>query len=395
MIITLTQANFSACSIGTLTTCNVKQSTVIGATVNISKTSVEKAGYTTATEIATISLDTSNYKDHNITVMMGSNDVTGEWYSSSTGKVTIPANTPITSTITISVSATAIQVTPPSGGDEPVTPTMYTFTINPTPSDATVTLTATGYTQSGKSITVPSGTSVSWNVEATGYTSQYGTHTVTKTESKSVTLSATGGMGGTSGESIDLSTLSLNHCSSSKIGSGDKENLSYNTETHEITCNSKGWYKCSYFTQPVTVGMEIEFDCYASSSITGNYFGIWEEGELIDGVSEVQGSFWPAATFGIYASGANTSNSGEPLYMWDTVAKTKIEGSAATDFNSKTIKYVIKETGIEVYNNGEKVQLPRIGNILQSDKRYFFGMHQSCGNKSSICSKMLYMGPIR
>ena len=91
-----------------------------------------------------------------------------------------------------------------SGGTIPVTltavstptqPTTYTFTINPTPSDATVTLTASGYTQSGNSITVPSGTSVAWKVSATGYTEKTGTHTVTKTESKSVALSATGGAG--------------------------------------------------------------------------------------------------------------------------------------------------------------------------------------------------------
>ena len=132
MIITLTQANFSACSIGTLTTCNVKQSTVIGATVNINKPSVERGVHTVATVIATILLDTSNYKDHNITVMMGSADVTNLWYSSSTGTVTIPANTEIKSNITISVSATAIQVsggtgstgsTGSTGGDIPIEPT--------------------------------------------------------------------------------------------------------------------------------------------------------------------------------------------------------------------------------------------------------------------------------
>ena len=37
-----------------------------------------------------------------------------------------------------------------SGGSH--TPTNVTFTINPTPSNATVTLTASGYTQSGNSI---------------------------------------------------------------------------------------------------------------------------------------------------------------------------------------------------------------------------------------------------
>lgn len=78
--------------------------------------------------------------------------------------------------------------TPPSDS------TTYTFTINPTPSTATVTLNASGYTTvsgtGSKSITVASGTSVSWSVSADGYTTQSDTQTVTSTSSKSVTLSA-------------------------------------------------------------------------------------------------------------------------------------------------------------------------------------------------------------
>lgn len=42
------------------------------------------------------------------------------------------------------------------------------FTINPTPSDAVVTLTADGYTQDGNSITVEPGTEVSYRVESFG-----------------------------------------------------------------------------------------------------------------------------------------------------------------------------------------------------------------------------------
>jgi hypothetical protein len=123
MIITLTRANFSACNIGTLTTVNVK-STVSGTCANvvIKMPNVEKAGYTTATTIATISLNTTNYKDHNVKVMMGSTDVSS-WYSS--GNVIVPANTPITSNITIYVSATAVvpdePAIPPVEPEEPGT----------------------------------------------------------------------------------------------------------------------------------------------------------------------------------------------------------------------------------------------------------------------------------
>lgn len=45
----------------------------------------------------------------------------------------------------------------------------YTLTIIPAPSDATVTLTAEGYTQSGNSITVPEGLTVIYSVVRPGY----------------------------------------------------------------------------------------------------------------------------------------------------------------------------------------------------------------------------------
>lgn len=129
MIITLTKADFSSCKIGTLTTFNVRKSTTIGATVNIIKTSVERAGYSSATTIATIVLDEANYEGHAIKVMMGSTDVSS-WYS--VGNVIVPANTPITSNITISVSATAVSggtvepEEPGTGGDSGETPTIPT-----------------------------------------------------------------------------------------------------------------------------------------------------------------------------------------------------------------------------------------------------------------------------
>ena len=317
---------------------------------------------------------------------------TVNWFAN--GKVTIPANTTVTGDIKISASATAIVPDVPVTPDEPATPTMYTFTINPTPTNATVTLTASGYTQSGKSITVPANTVVSWKVSASGYTQQSGTHTVTKTESKGVALSAISG-GGTSGESIDLSTLSLNHCGSSKIGTGDKENLAYNNETHVLTCNSAGWYKCSYFTTPVTEGMEIEFESNASKSITGNLYGIWAEDELVDGISEVNGTFWPASTFGVYASGGTVTSTSEPLYLWSTTAKKVAIGDYLADaMNGKTVKYIIRTTGIEVYIDNTKLELPS-NTILDSSKTYYFGLRHTCSNTSTQCSKMLYMGPIR
>lgn len=67
---------------------------------------------------------------------------------------------------------------------------LYTLTINPTPSNATVKLTASGYTQSGNSITVPTGTSVSYTVSASNYNTRTGSLSVTSTQTLSVVLSS-------------------------------------------------------------------------------------------------------------------------------------------------------------------------------------------------------------
>ena len=56
------------------------------------------------------------------------------------------------------------------------------ITIAPTPSDATVVLTAQGYTQSGNSIRVAEGTVVSYTVSRTGYASETDTYTAGATD---------------------------------------------------------------------------------------------------------------------------------------------------------------------------------------------------------------------
>lgn len=60
----------------------------------------------------------------------------------------------------------------------------YTFTINPTPSNATVKIN----NQTTKSVTVAEGTSISWSVSASGYTTQSGSLTLTANTTKNVAL---------------------------------------------------------------------------------------------------------------------------------------------------------------------------------------------------------------
>lgn len=85
------------------------------------------------------------------------------------------------------------------GGTGGSTTSTYTFTISPTPSTATVKLTATGYTQSGKSITVPGGTTVSYTISASGYVTVNGSKQVWSTQTLPVTLNKEGASGGSGG----------------------------------------------------------------------------------------------------------------------------------------------------------------------------------------------------
>ena len=268
MIITLTRADFSSCKIGTLTTFNVRKSTVIGASVNIIKTSVERAGYSSATTIATIVLDEANYEGHAIKVMMGSTDVSS-WYSS--GKVTVPKNTPITSNITISVSATAVSGNDPIIPDVPVTPTMYTYTIKPTPSTASVTLIASGYTQSGNSISVASGTTVSWTVSADGYFDKNGNETITRDKTLNVSLSKIPNPG-SGGDTNLLSTLQFSAPSDMSYDNTQYKLTSSNNVSSIISDGAaKQWILSNV---PIGKGKEVEFDIVMTGTNGFYTFGL-------------------------------------------------------------------------------------------------------------------------
>ena len=65
---------------------------------------------------------------------------------------------------------------------------MVTFTINPTPSYATVAITSSGATQSGNSISVTAGAAVYWNVLGDGYYSKSGSMIVNEDTEIDVTL---------------------------------------------------------------------------------------------------------------------------------------------------------------------------------------------------------------
>lgn len=87
--------------------------------------------------------------------------------------ITVPAGTFVTYSVSkqwyISQTAT-VKVTSNTTVDIELDRPNYTLTINPTPSDAALTITADGYTSVGNSITVPAGTLVTYTLEKDKYT---------------------------------------------------------------------------------------------------------------------------------------------------------------------------------------------------------------------------------
>jgi len=116
----------------------------------------------------------SNYYD--INNLVSGNSITVPYgtpvtYSvSKTGFPTVTNTVTVTETRTINVALGSI------------------LTITPTPSDATVVLTASGYTQSGNSIIVPNNTSVAYTVSKSGYQTVSNTTTVTTDNNIAVSL---------------------------------------------------------------------------------------------------------------------------------------------------------------------------------------------------------------
>jgi hypothetical protein len=192
MIITLRGADFSSNNINDM--LNSYFITVQGS--NLTDNLVDSVDKETNSGVSgTITINDGYVFDDSRTlvVKMGTQTLSGVANIAEDGKsITINISQKITGNVTITVPTKSV------GGGEPVIPTNYTFTINPDPTSATVTLSATGYsTVSGtgsKSITVANGTTVNWSVSASGYTTRTGTWTINggnKTEN--IALAASGG----------------------------------------------------------------------------------------------------------------------------------------------------------------------------------------------------------
>jgi hypothetical protein len=118
--------------------------------------------------------------------------LTAAGYTQSGNSITVPYTTNVSYEVAKTHYGTKTgtkSVTKDENISVSLTKNKYTITVNPTPSDATVSLTATGFAQSGNSITVDALSNVNYTVSKTGYHTKTGTITADKTKSESVALS--------------------------------------------------------------------------------------------------------------------------------------------------------------------------------------------------------------
>ena len=115
----------------------------------------------------------------------------------------------------------------------------YVLTINPTPLDATVVLTATGFEQEGNSITVNSGTTVSYVISKTGYKTVSDEITVTEDQTLAISL-------------LVDNNIHIQHLrgTTSQINNytGKEGEITYDTITHTLRVHDgikKGGYEIS------------------------------------------------------------------------------------------------------------------------------------------------------
>lgn len=179
MILTIKGADFSAANIGTLSTYVVSKSIGAGAEYNIPSF---VAKHSSINWVITLNQD---YIFGTYVITMGGEMVTPT-INDNVMTITIPN---VTGNIRISIATIYNKV------EDLPTPSLYTLTINPNPSDARVVLSADGYNQIGNSITVAEGTSVSYEVSLDGYFQQNSSIIVNSNSTIDVTLTRMPGGG--------------------------------------------------------------------------------------------------------------------------------------------------------------------------------------------------------
>ena len=173
---------------GSASTCYVYQSTATAVSISPTSVAFDPAGSTVYLTI------TGTFTEWEIQSSPTWCNHTGDGGNTSTIELQAPANTGSsqrTGSFIIDVDGTDFTIT---ASQQAQSATNYTFTIVPTPSNATVTINGSTRT----SYSCPAGTSITWQVAATGYVSQSGVYTmraenhtenVTLTQEQTYTLS--------------------------------------------------------------------------------------------------------------------------------------------------------------------------------------------------------------
>ncbi len=200
---------------------------------------------------------------------------------------------------------------------------MVTITVVPTPSDATVTLTADGYTQSGNSISVPVGTVLAWSVAKTPtYNTQTGSFVVTGPDTMSVELSSapTGVLDITPVPSDSVVTLTATGCTQS----GNSIEVPLGTTVHcTITPNNNTDLLASTTDIQVVETLQEE-TLYCNASVTISPTDATTGDPLSDAVSTItyNGNTYSGSTIVPYGAiiSYTVSKSG-----YDTVTQSSVQ----------------------------------------------------------------------
>ena len=201
-------------------------------------------------------------------------------------------------TFSNNIGTVKIETGTAGGGSEPstpVNPTNYVFTLNPIPTSATVTLTATGYSAvsgtGSKSITVANGTKVNWSVSASGYTARTGDWTISggnKTES--ITLTAASGGGGGAAE-IDISSLFTSDWQQgAMIMDSTKANYpGPQTNQSAYRCN-KTWIDISAYASTINAGAKLQITMSRAVNTAHQQYGLIFYSEAVKDATKVLGT---------------------------------------------------------------------------------------------------------
>jgi hypothetical protein len=193
MIIILKNADFSQSNIGTLSTWRITRSLGAGATYE-GPTSIDKDAALSATVTLAEGYEIGAA---GVTITMGGTVLSGA-HSISGNVITITIAS-VTGNVLIKVPTVNTAGGEEEEPDVPDTPTTFTFTVNPTPSDATVNLALDDSSiTTGASKTGLNANDVVWYlVTKEGYASESGRKTVTGNVTENITLTPYGESGTT------------------------------------------------------------------------------------------------------------------------------------------------------------------------------------------------------